>query len=99
MGLMACAGCRAGNAHGLIDIAASGKRITDGSADARCRTAKRFNLGGVVMSFVLKEKKPVFIMVVDVDFYFNGAGIYLFGLISSRKHRKEKGCPSCHNQQ
>ena len=76
---------RAGYAHGLIDIAASGKRIADGSADARCRTAKRFDLGGVVMSFVLKEKKPVFIMTVDVNLYLNGAGIYLFGLIQSRK--------------
>ena len=77
--------CRAGYTHGLIDIAASGERIADGSADTRCRAAKRFNLGGVVMSFVLKEKKPVFIMAVDVDLYFNGAGIYLFGLIQSRK--------------
>ncbi len=56
-----------------------------GPADAGGCAAKRLDLGGVVMSFILEQVKPVFLMAVHVHLDLDGAGIDLFGLVQPRK--------------
>ena len=49
----------AGDPHGLIDIRPSGQRIADAAAQAGGRAAERFDLGGVVVGFVLEHDQPL----------------------------------------
>ena len=73
-------GC-AGHAHGLIDIAAAGQRVADGTADAGCGTAERLDLGGVVMGLVLEEEEPILLLAVHIALDFDGAGVDLLALV------------------
>ena len=73
-------GC-AGHAHSLIDIAAAGQRVADGTADAGRRAAERLNLGGVVMGLVLEEEEPVLLLAVHIALDFDRAGVDLLALI------------------
>ena len=61
----------AGDAHRLIDVAAAGERVADRAAQAGGRTAEGLNFCGMIMSFILKKKKPRLILTVDIyiDFY------------------------------
>ena len=72
---------RTGHAHGLINVAAAGQRVADGTADAGGCAAERLDLGGVVVGFVLKEEQPVLILAVDVALDLDGAGVDLLGLV------------------
>ena len=72
---------RAGDAHGLVDVAAAGERVADGAADAGGRAAERLNLGGVVVRFVLEEEEPVLVLAVNVHGDLHGAGVDLLGLV------------------
>ena len=58
-------GC-AGHAHGLVDVAAAGQGVADGTADAGGSTAERLDLGGVVVGLILKQKQPVLQLAVDI---------------------------------
>ena len=49
----------AGHAHGLVDVAAAGQGIADGTADAGGRTAEGLDLGGMVVGLVLEQEQPV----------------------------------------
>ena len=46
---------RAGHAHGLVDVAAPGKRVADSAAHAGGRAAERLDLGGMVVRLVLEQ--------------------------------------------
>ena len=72
---------RAGHAHGLINIAAAGQRVADGSAQAGSRAAERLDFGRVVVGLVFKHQKPILLFSVYVHFDFNRAGIDLFRLV------------------
>ena len=71
----------AGDAHGLIDVAAAGQGITDGTADAGGRTAERLDLGGMVVGLILEEEEPVLVLAVDIALDLDGAGVDLLRLI------------------
>ena len=71
----------AGHTHGLIDIAAAGQRVADGTADAGGRTAEGLDLGGVVVGLVLKEEEPVLILAVHIALDLDGAGVDLLGFV------------------
>ena len=43
-----------GYTHGLIHVGTAGKRVADASADAGCRTTKRFDFRRMVVGFVLE---------------------------------------------
>ncbi len=73
--------CGAGDAHGLVDVAAAGERVADGAADAGGRAAEGLDLGRVVVGLVLKEVEPVLLLAVDVDLALDGAGVDLLGLV------------------
>ncbi|SCH94436.1 Uncharacterised protein [uncultured Faecalibacterium sp.] len=72
---------RAGHTHGLIDIAAAGQRVADGTADAGGRTAEGLDLGGVVVGLVLKEEEPVLILAVHIALDLDSAGVDLLGFV------------------
>ena len=65
----------AGDAHGLIDVAAAGQRVTGGSA------AERLDLRRVVVGLVFEEEQPVLVLAVDVALDLHGAGIDLLRLV------------------
>ena len=69
------------NAHRGIDIGPAGQRIPDGAADTGGRSAERFDLGRMVVRFVLEQKKPVLILSVHTDLDLDRAGVDLFGLV------------------
>ena len=72
---------RAGDTHGLVDVAAPGERVADGTADAGGRAAERLDLGGVVVRLVLEEEEPVLVLAVHVNLHLYGAGVDLLGLV------------------
>ncbi len=72
---------RAGNAHGLVHVAAARERVTDSAADAGGRTTEGLDLGRVVVGLVLEEEEPVLVRAVDVHLHLDGAGVDLFGLV------------------
>ena len=72
---------RTGHAHGLIDIAASGQRVTDGTANAGRRAAEGLDLGGVVVGLVLEQEQPVLLLTVHVTLDLDGAGVDLLALV------------------
>ena len=72
---------RAGDAHGLVDVAAARERVADGAADAGGRAAEGLDLGGVVVGLVLEEEEPVLVVPVDVHLDLDGAGVDLLGLV------------------
>ena len=71
----------AGDAHGLVDVAAAGQRVADGAADARGRAAERLDLRGVVVRLVLEEEQPVLVLAIHVHLHLDGAGVDLLGLV------------------
>ena len=73
-------GC-AGHAHGLVDVAAAGQGIADGTADAGGSTAERLDLGGVVVGLILKEEQPVLQLAVDIALDLDSAGVDLLALV------------------
>ena len=71
----------AGDAHGLVDIAAAGQRVTDGTADAGGRAAERLDLGGMVVGLVLEQQQPVLRLAVHIALDLDGAGVDLLALV------------------
>ena len=76
-----CRVTRTGNTHSLINISTSRKRVTNSTAKASCRTAERFYLGWVVVSFVFKLNKPLFCLSVNCNRHFDRAGVDFFAFI------------------
>ncbi|MPM71935.1 hypothetical protein SDC9_118907 [bioreactor metagenome] len=72
---------RAAEPHRLIDKRAAGERVAYRAADAGCRPAKGFNLGRVVVRFVLEEHEPVLRLAVHRNLGFHRAGVDLVGNI------------------
>ena len=70
--------CSARDAHCLVDIAATRKRVADSAADAGSCATKGLNLGWVVVSLVLEEEEPVFVFTVNVYLDLYGTGIDFF---------------------
>ena len=70
--------CSASDTHCLVDVAAARKRVADSTTDAGSCATKRFNLGWVVVSFVLEEEEPVFVFAVNVYLYLYGTGVDFF---------------------
>ena len=68
---------RAGNAHGLIDIAAVCQRIANGPSDARGRAAEWLDLCGVVVRLVFKQQQPRLLGAVVVHGDAHAAGVDL----------------------
>ena len=73
--------CRAGHAHCLVDVAAAGQGIADGSADAGCRAAEGLDFRGMVVGFVFEEIEPVLFFAIDVALDFDGAGVDFLGFV------------------
>src|SRR5699024_7690194 len=71
----------AGDAHGLIDVAAAGQGVADGAADAGGRAAEGLDLGGVVVGLVLEQEQPVLILAVHIALDLDGAGVDLVALV------------------
>ena len=69
----------AGNAHGLIYVCTSRKRVADTSAKAGGCSAERLYLGGVVVGLVLEIDEPFLDFAVNVDGDDDAAGVYLVG--------------------
>ena len=73
--------CRTCHTHCLVNIASSGKRISDRTAQTGCRTSEGFDLCRMVMGLVLKEYQPLLrhrpVAIIDLDRHHNGAGIDL----------------------
>ena len=72
---------RAGDAHGLIDVAAPGERVADGAADAGGRAAEGLDLRGVVVRLVLEQQQPLFHALVRLHVQFHRAGVDLLGFV------------------
>ena len=72
-------------AHGLVDVGAPRKWVADGATNAGSSSAKRLDLGGVVVGLVLKEEEPILIRAINIDFYLNGASVDLLRLIQVRE--------------
>ena len=70
--------CSARDAHCLVDIASTRKRVADSATDAGSCTTKGLNLGWVVVSLVLEEEKPVFVFAVNVYLDLYGTGVDFF---------------------
>ena len=73
-------GC-AGHAHGLVDVAAAGQGIADGTADAGSSAAEGLDLGGMVVGLILKQEQPILQLAVDVALDLDGAGVDLLALV------------------
>ena len=71
----------AGDAHGLIDVAAAGQRVADRTADAGGSAAERLDLRRVVVGLVLEQEQPVLVLAVDVALDLHGAGVDLLRLV------------------
>ena len=69
------------DAHCLVDIGTSGKRVADGSAETGGGTSERFDLGRVVMGFVLELEEPFLLNAVDINVDENAAGVVLLALL------------------
>ena len=72
--------CCTCHTHRLVYIGTSGKRITDGSAKAGCRTTKRLNLRRMVVCLILEVDQPLFFFSIHVHRYHDTAGIDLIRL-------------------
>ena len=68
---------RTRHTHRLIDVAATRQRIADGTAQAGRSSAERFDLGRVVMGFVLELQEPFLGPVIDVHIDENAACVVL----------------------
>ena len=73
--------CRAGHAHGGVDIRPTRQGIADGAADAGGRAAEGLDLRGVVVGFVFKEQQPGLRLAVHLHSHLHGAGVDLLGFI------------------
>ena len=71
----------AGDAHGLVHVAAARERVADGAAHAGGGTAEGLDLGRVVVGLVLKQEQPVLVLAVDIDLHLDSAGVDLLGLV------------------
>ena len=72
---------RAGHAHGLVHIAAAGKGVANCAADTGGRAAEGFDLGRMVVRFVLKEQQPFLRFSVHVHIDLYGAGVDFLGFV------------------
>ena len=72
---------RAGHAHGLIDVAATGKRVTNSAANAGGRAAKGLDLRRMVMRLVLEQVEPVLLLSVHIALDLDGTGVNLLRLV------------------
>ena len=72
---------RTRNAHGLIDIAAAGKRVADRAAQTGCRTAKSLDFRRMVVRFIFEHDEPRFVPAVHVRGDDDGAGVDLVGRV------------------
>ena len=82
-GRMRVSGTR--HAHGLVHVGATGQRIADATANARCRATEGLDLGGMVVRLVLEEEQPVLILTVDVNLDLDGAGVDLLAFVEARE--------------
>ena len=76
---------RAGDAHGAVDVAPPGQGVTDGAADAGGRATEGFNLRGMVVGLVLKEKQPRLGDAVHGDVHLYRAGVDFLALVQLRE--------------
>ena len=67
----------AGDAHGLIDIGAAGKRVTDTAAETGGGATEGLNLSRVVVCLVFEVDEPLLLVAVDNDGHHDGAGVDL----------------------
>ena len=72
---------RTGETHGLVYIAASRQRVTDGAAQTGSSTAEGFDLGGVVMCLILEHEQPVLSLAVVIHGDLHRAGVDLLALV------------------
>ena len=70
-----------GDAHCLIYIRTSGKRVAYRAAKAGRRAAERFYLGRMIVRLILEHENPVLDAAVGFDLDFHGAGVYLLGFV------------------
>ena len=68
---------RARHAHRLIDVAAARQRVADGAAQTGRSPAERFDLGRMVVGFVLELQQPLLGPPVDIDVDIDRAGVVL----------------------
>ena len=73
--------CRAGEAHGAVDIGATGERIADGAADAGGGTAEGLDLSGVVVGLVLEQQQPGLGHAIHRHVDLHSAGVDLLALV------------------
>ena len=71
----------AGHAHGLVHVAASRQRVADAAADAGCGTTEGFDLGGVVVRFVLEQEQPILLFAIHIHLHLDGAGVDFLGFV------------------
>ena len=69
------------HAHRLMDVSAAGERVADAAADTGSSATERFDLGGVVVCFVLEHQQPVLLLAVHLGGNVNGAGVDLLTLV------------------
>ena len=64
-----------GDAHGAVDIRASGERVADRAADAGGGSAKGLDLRRVVVGFIFEQQQPGFPNAVGLHLDLDGAGV------------------------
>ena len=70
-----------GHTHGLIDVAAAGQRVTDGTADAGGCAAEGLDLRGMIVGLVLEQQQPRLSDAVHGDVHLYRAGVDLLALV------------------
>ena len=78
--------CRAGDAHGLVNVGAAGEGIADGPADAGRGAAEGLDFGGMVVRFVFEQQKPGLGLAVDGGGNPDGAGVDFFRFVQIVQH-------------
>ena len=72
-----CRICCTGHTHCLIYISTSGKRVTDSTTKAGCRTTEWFDLGRMVVCLILEVDQPLLFFTIHVNRNNDTAGIDL----------------------
>ena len=72
-----CRICCTSHTHCLIYISTSGKRVTDSTTKAGCRTTEWFDLGRMVVCLILEVDQPLFFFAVHINRNNDTAGIDL----------------------
>ena len=71
----------ASHTHRLIDVGTPRQGITDRTAKARRRTAKRFNFRRMVVRLILEHHEPIFFLAVNLHRHDDAARVDLIGSI------------------